>query len=598
MADKKEPSNNAASTRALVLQYRVLLTLLFLLILVACASPRPDGRSKEADQTVDVVSVSARGVTAGVAAAHPMAVEAGLGVLARGGSAADAAVAVQAMLSLVEPQSSGIGGGAFLLHYAAETGEITAFNGRETAPAGATPDMFINDEGEPLGWFDAIVGGRAVGVPGVMPMLGEMQQRFGVLPWSQLFDATITAAEDGFEVPQRLARFAAGGRWPQAQVSDVIELFTNEQGETITAGEMWRNPAYGQTLRRMAEQGPRTLLEPPISTAIIERTSLPPLPGTLVQADFDAYRPGVSEAVCGHFLKHRVCVPPPPSSGVALLQMLAILEHTDIDQRGPNDPVAWLQFAEASRLMYADRNRYVADPAFVEVPVAGLLDPDYVADRAATIGDRAGPLPDAGTPPGLAWAPDDRFRQTGTSHFVVIDDHGNVVTMTTSVESIFGTGRTVGGFFLNNQLTDFSFRAEVDGVPVANAVAPGKRPRSSMSPVLVLDKDDRLVAALGSPGGSAILAYNAKTIVGLLAWNLSLQEAIDLPNLVTLGENYFGEASKFPEQVLTGLAELGIEVRPGRGEESGLHGVVFFPDGRIDGAADPRREGAWQALGN
>jgi gamma-glutamyltranspeptidase/glutathione hydrolase len=276
--------------------------------------------------------------------------------------------------------------------------------------------------------------------------------------------------------------------------------------------------------------------------------------------------------------------------------MLAILEHTDIDQRGPNDPVAWLQFAEASRLMYADRNQYVADPAFVEVPVAGLLDPEYVAERAATIGARVGPLPEAGTPPGLDWASDDRFRQTGTSHFVVVDADGNVVTMTTSVESIFGTGRTVGGFFLNNQLTDFSFRAEVDGAPVANAVEPGKRPRSSMTPVLVFDEDHRLAAALGSPGGSAILVYNAKTLVGLLAWGLSLQEAIDLPNLVTLGENFFGEADKFSEQVRTGLAELGIEVRPGRGEESGLHGVVFHPDGRIEGAADPRREGTWRTL--
>ncbi|MFP4275806.1 MAG: gamma-glutamyltransferase family protein [Wenzhouxiangella sp.] len=574
----------------------LMLSLGALFFVAGCATI--DGQSTDNAADHAAASGTAATATAGVAAAHPLAVEAGLGVLARGGTAADAAVAVQAMLSLVEPQSSGIGGGAFLLHYAAESGQITAFNGRETAPAGAEPDMFINEQGEPLGWFEAIVGGRAVGVPGVMPMLGEVQQRFGRLAWSQLFDASIAAAEDGFEVPQRLARFAAGGRWPQAEVADVIDLFTNDGGETISAGETWRNPALGQTLRRMAENGPRTLLAPPISTRIIERSAKPPLPGTLVQADFDAYRPRVSEPVCGNFLEHRVCVPPPPSSGVSLLQMLAILEHTDIDRRGPDDPVAWLQFAEASRLMYADRNRYVADPDFVDVPVQALLDPGYVAERAGQIGDRAGPLPEAGTPPGLAWAADDRFRRTGTSHFVVVDGDGNVVTMTTSVESIFGTGRTVGGFFLNNQLTDFSFVPEVEGLPVANAVEPGKRPRSSMSPVLVFDPDGRLVAALGSPGGSAILAYNAKAIVGLLAWNMSLQEAIDLPNLVTLGENYFGEADKFPEQVLNGLAELGIEVRPGRGEESGLHGVVFHRDGRIKGAADPRREGAWQLLEN
>ncbi len=561
----------------------------------AVAAPASGDREVEAIAAVAAPALPGR---AGVAAAHPMAVEAGLAVLARGGSAADAAVAVQAMLSLVEPQSSGIGGGAFLLHYAAASGEITAFDGRETAPAGADPGMFLDADGEPLGWFDAIIGGRSTGVPGVMPMLGAAQERYGKLPWSALFEETIAAAEEGFAVPQRLARFAAGGRWPQSNQPDLLALLSNTEGERISAGETWRNPDFGATLRAMAEGGPRTLLSPPISSAIIERTAAFPLPGTLRQSDFDAYRPGVTEPICAPFRGHRVCVPPPPSSGVAILQMLAILEHTDIAERGPQDPVAWLQFAEASRLMYADRDRFIADPAFVDIPLAGLLDPDYIAERAALIGERAGPLPQAGTPPGAEFAEDDAFRQTGTSHFVVVDADGNVVTMTTSVESIFGSGRVVGGFFLNNQLTDFSFRPDVDGVPVANAVAPGKRPRSSMSPVLVFDADDRLVAALGSPGGSAILVYNAKTLVGLLAWGLSLQEAIDLPNLVALGEHFFGEASRFPEPVLAGLAELGVEVRPGRGEESGLHGVVFHADGRAEGAADPRREGTWRTLGD
>jgi gamma-glutamyltranspeptidase/glutathione hydrolase len=285
---------------------------------------------------------------------------------------------------------------------------------------------------------------------------------------------------------------------------------------------------------------------------------------------------------------------------VALLQMLAILEHTDIAKRGPQDAQAWFLFAEASRLMYADRDRYVADPAFVAVPVNGLLDPSYVANRAKLIGDRAGDPPAAGEPPQLAagvrFGVDASHEVTGTSHFVVVDGDGDVVSMTTSVESLFGSGRAVGGFFLNNQLTDFSFRAVENGVPVANAVAPGKRPRSSMSPVLVLDRDARLVAALGSPGGSAILAYNAKTLVGLLAWDLPLQQAVELPNLIARGKDFFGEAAKFPPQVLEGLRERGVEVKPGRGEESGLHGVVLRGDGRLEGAADPRREGAWRTL--
>jgi gamma-glutamyltranspeptidase/glutathione hydrolase len=285
---------------------------------------------------------------------------------------------------------------------------------------------------------------------------------------------------------------------------------------------------------------------------------------------------------------------------VALLQMLAILEHTDIAKRGPQDAQAWFLFAEASRLMYADRDRYVADPAFVAVPVNGLLDPSYVANRAKLIGDRAGSPPAAGEPPQLAagvrFGDDASHEVTGTSHFVVVDGDGDVASMTTSVESLFGSGRAVGGFFLNNQLTDFSFRAVENGVPVANAVAPGKRPRSSMSPVLVLDRDARLVAALGSPGGSAILAYNAKTLVGLLAWDLPLQQAVELPNLIARGKDFFGEAAKFPPQVLEGLRERGVEVKPGRGEESGLHGVVLRGDGRLEGAADPRREGAWRTL--
>jgi gamma-glutamyltranspeptidase/glutathione hydrolase len=542
-----------------------------------------------------VAAATAPARVAGVAAAHPLAVEAGLEVLARGGSAADAAVAVQAMLGLVEPQSSGIGGGAFLLHYEAATRRITAFDGRETAPAGATPDMFLAANGEPLPWREGVVTGRATGVPGVMPMLGAAQQRFGRLPWSSLFDGVIRAADQGFAVPKRLARFASGP-WPQASGPDARALFGRHDGSTIAAGEPFSNPAYADTLRQMAERGPRTLLTPPLSTAIIERTHAAPLPGTLVQADFDAYEPRVDEPLCGPFLVYVVCVPPPPSSGVSLLQLLAILDRTDIARRGPQDPQAWFLFAEASRLMYADRNRYVADPAFVPVPVEGLLDPAYVADRGALIGERAGPPPVPGTPPGFARGADATDERPGTSHFVVVDAAGNVASMTTSVESLFGSGRAVGGFFLNNQLTDFSFRPVEDGLPVANAVAPGKRPRSSMSPVIVLDRDGRLVAALGSPGGSAILAYNAKVLVGLLAWNLPLQAAIDLPNLIASGESFFGEASKFTPEMLAGLMARGIEVKPGRGEESGLHGVFFGSDGTVQGAADPRREGTWRTL--
>jgi gamma-glutamyltranspeptidase/glutathione hydrolase len=533
---------------------------------------------------------------AGVAAASPLAVEAGVAILKAGGSAVDAAVAVQAALGLVEPQSSGLGGGAFLLHYDAATGKVTAYDGREAAPAGATPDMFLDDDGNPLPYADAVTSGRSTGAPGVMAMLGLAHERHGVLPWSSLFDTATEAADAGFIVPKRLARFA-NSQFRQATLSDARALFGKPDGMIVQAGETLRNPDYAATLRTLSARGPRALLEPPIAGEIVARTSAEPRPGTLTVADLAAYRPLDKDALCHPYRIYVVCVPPPPSSGVSLLQLLAILERTDIADRGPADPQAWFLFAEASRLMYADRDRYVADPAFVTVPIEGLLDPAYVAGRAELIGERAGAAPAAGEPPGpvaARFGADATAEAAGTSHFVVVDARGNVASMTTSVESLFGSGRAVGGFFLNNQLTDFSFRAVEDGRPIANAVAPGKRPRSSMSPVIVLDRDGRLLAALGSPGGSAILAYNAKALIGLLDWNLPLQQAIDLPNLIARGQDFHGEIAKFPPEVVQGLAARGIELKGGRGEESGLHGVVLRDGGAVEGAADPRREGQWR----
>jgi gamma-glutamyltranspeptidase/glutathione hydrolase len=532
---------------------------------------------------------------AGVAAANPYAVEAGLQILRAGGGAADAAVAVQATLGLVEPQSSGLGGGGFLMYYDAATGKITAFNGREAAPAGATPDMFLKADGTPLKFADAVLGGRSTGVPGAIAMLGEVHERFGRKPWRDLFGPAIRTAEEGFKVPVRLGRFA-NSKYPQAGTADARALFTRPDGQRIQAGELFHNPAYAATLRALAAGGPRTLLRPPYSTDIIERTHAEPLPGTLTQADFDRYQPRVSEPICGPYRVYIVCVPPPPSSGVALLQVLAILDHTDIAERGPSDPQAWYLFAEASRLMYADRDRYVGDPAFIDVPVQGLLDPGYVASRATLIGETAGPAPAPGTPPGFDRGQDATHEPGGTSHFVVVDAAGNVVSMTTTVESIFGSGRAVDGFFLNNQLTDFSFVPTEGGRPVANAVAGGKQPRSSMSPVIVLDRNGKLVAALGSPGGPAILAYNAKTLVGLLGWNQSMQQAIDLPNLIAFGDRYVGEVQKFPPPVLQALDARGVEIKPGGGEESGLHGVAVRDSHKLEGGADPRREGVWRTV--
>jgi gamma-glutamyltranspeptidase/glutathione hydrolase len=558
-------------------------------LLGACRQPEP----REAP--APGAKPAAAPTSAGVAAANPMAVDAGLEILRAGGTAADAAVAVQAVLGLVEPQSSGIGGGAFMLYYDASSGRITAFNGRETAPAAATPDLFLGEDGQPLGYREAVLSGRSTGVPGVLPMLGEAHARFGKLQWAELYGPAIRLAEDGFVVPQRLARFASS-EFPQATLPDVRALFLRPDGTVAQAGDTLRNAAYASTLRSVAERGPRAQLEGPLAEAIVRSTRAEPLPGALSLADLGAYQPGISDPICRPYLVYVVCVPPPPSSGVSLLQLLAILEHTDIAERGPGDPWAWYLFAEASRLMYADRDRYVADPQFVEVPVEGLLDPTYVATRAGLIGERAGPPPLPGEPPGYRRGRDATSEPAGTSHFVVVDGEGNVASMTTSVESLFGSGRVVGGFMLNNQLTDFSFAATDGGLPVANAVAPGKRPRSSMSPVIVLDQQGRVYAALGSPGGSAILAYNAKALIGLLAWELPLQQAIELPNLYARGENFYGEETRFEPQVLYGLASFGVTVKAGRGENSGLHGILRRAPGEFQGAADPRREGVWRTV--
>jgi gamma-glutamyltranspeptidase / glutathione hydrolase len=535
-----------------------------------------------------------RGLQPWVAAANPLAVDAGIEILKQGGKAIDAAVAVQAMLGLVEPQSSGVAGGAFLMYYDAHTGRVTAFDGREKAPAGAHPDMFLDEHGKPLSYVEAVRSGRSTGVPGVLAMLWSAQHKFGALHWQELFQPAIRSASQGFTVPARLAMFLSEGS-PFPPTTEVRNLFSRPDGDIIEEGDLFQNPQYAHTLEAIAREGPRALYEGEIAEEIVRVTHQAPLPGTMTDKDLSSYRADVSEPLCRPYRGYSVCVPPPPSSGVSLLEMLAILDRTDIATRRASDPQAWFLFAQASRLIYADRDRYVGDPHFVPVPVERLLDPAYVRLRAQLIGDHAGAAPAPGDIP-LPRGRDATAESAGTSHFVVVDADGDVVSMTTTVESIFGSGRTVGGFVLNNQLTDFSFIPTEGGQLVANAVQGGKRPRSSMAPVIVLDRTGDFVAALGSPGGSAILEYNAKTLVGLLAWKMSLKQAIELPNLIARGDSFSGEVTKFTPAVLAGLHERGIDLKSGHGENSGLHGVVRLADGTYTGAADSRREGVARTL--
>ena len=530
-----------------------------------------------------------------VAAANPLAVSAGLSVLKAGGSAVDAAVAVQAMLGLVEPQSSGLGGGAFLLYYDAKTQHVTAYDGRETAPAGASPAQFLGTDGRPEPFAQAVLGGSASGVPGAIAMLELAHRQHGALAWRSLFSPARRLASEGFIVSPRLASMIAGDS-PEASAPDARGYFTRPDGQRLQAGDRLKNPAYAATLDRIAARGAAGLLSGPVGEAIVARLHQGPRPSTMTLADLVAYRPHASEALCREWLGQQVCTPQAPSGGVALQEALGLLAHTDIAARGANDPAAWFTFAQASRLAYADRDRYIADPAFVRVPVAGLLAPDYLAARAALIGDTAGPVSygtPAGAPCSATGSPcpgaDATIEPGGTSHVVIVDAHGNVVSMTTTVESIFGSGRMVGGFFLNNQLTDFSFSPrQADGTLAANALAPGKRPRSSMAPVIVLGRDGRFIAALGSPGGASILAYNLKGLVGLLAWHLPPQVVTGLPNLVAHGQSF--TADPFPAELSAGLAARGLPLDTAKGEASGLQIVLRRANG-YEGGADPRREG-------
>ncbi|HKT86585.1 MAG TPA: gamma-glutamyltransferase [Novosphingobium sp.] len=529
-----------------------------------------------------------------VAAANPLATQVGVDVLKAGGSAVDAAVAIQAVLGLVEPQSSGLGGGAFMVYYDAATRKVTAYDGREKAPMGATKHLFLDDEGKPLPFFDAVLGGISIGVPGAIAMLDMAHHDHGKLPWAGLFRPAEKLAEEGFIVSPRLAGMIALKRAPQPSAPDAQHYFTKPNGTPYAAGDRLKNPAYALTLRRIAKYGASGLLTGPVAQDIVARVRQGPRPGTLTLADMAAYRPIAQPALCRPYRIYVVCTPQAPSGGPGLQIALGILEQTDIGKRNAGDGMAWFEFAQASRLAYADRDRYVGDPAFVDVPIEGLLAPGYLKGRAALIGEKAGPVT-FGIPAGAPRVGADATAEPGgTSHFVIVDARGNVVSMTTTVESIFGSGRMAGGFFLNNQLTDFSFSpTAADGTPAANAPAPGKRPRSSMAPVIVLTPEGRFIAAAGSPGGSSIQAYNLKALIAMLDWKMSPQDAAALPNLVAKGDKF--NADPFPKAVMQALAERGMPLSTGRGEESGIQ-AVRAKDGGYEGGADPRREGRAQGF--
>ncbi|WP_215398517.1 gamma-glutamyltransferase [Rheinheimera oceanensis] len=529
-----------------------------------------------------------------VSAAHPMATEAGRAVLAKGGSAVDAAIAIQLMLGLVEPQSSGIGGGAFMLHWQAKQQQLTTFDGREVAPSAATADLFIQENGSAMDWREAYVGGKSVGVPGVVAMLAQAHQQHGKLPWAELFTDVISAAEQGFPVSSRTARQLQMG-WNKG-VSQFYEskqyFFSNNQ--PVAEGSILKNPAYATTLKAIAAQGPDAFYKGELAKAISERVQTAPVnPGKLSVADLANYKVQQPEAVCLPYRIYKVCgMAPPSSGGIAVLQILGILQQYDLSKVAPDSVQATHILAQAAKLAFADRDRYLADPAFVAVPVAGMLAPDYLARRAALIDlSKAGTQATAGIPQGAPALLSAKSPELpNTSHFSVVDGEGNAVSMTTSIENVFGSGLMVGGFLLNNQLTDFSLSPEVDGHLVANRVEGGKRPRSSMAPMMVFDQNNKLKLVIGSPGGSRIINYVAQSIVAVLDWELDVQQALNLPRITHRNDYLALEKGTTLEKQQAVLEDMGYKVQL-QDLNSGLHAIMVTADG-LQGAADPRREGS------
>jgi len=527
-----------------------------------------------------------------VATANPLATQAGYHILQAGGSAVDAAIAAQLVLGLTEPQSSGIGGGGFMVHYAAQSRELRVYDARETAPAAARPDRFMRD-GKPLPFRQAVNNGMSVGTPGLLRGLELAHRQQGRLPWRSLFEPAIALATQGFEVSPRLHALLADARAELAAQPAAARYFYAPDGQPWPVGHVLKNPQYAEVLRRVADKGADAFYHGEIAHDIVAAVRAHATPGDLSVADLAAYRPRVREAVCGEYRAYRLCGPPPPSSGpLAVLQMLGILQHFPMGRLGPDSVEAVHYFAEAGRLAFADRGFYVADPAFAKVPVGAMLEPQYLARRAALIRpDRAMGTALPGDPAGLLArrARDDALEVPSTSHLVVVDAQGNVLSMTNSIESAFGSKIFVRGFLLNNELTDFSLSfKDPEGRLVANRVQPGKRPRSSMAPMIVF-RDGKPYMAVGSPGGSAIINYVAKTLVGVLDWKLDIQQAISLPNMGSRNQATEVERGTALENMLPALRGMGHEVKA-VDFPSGIQGIVIG-GGRLMGGADPRREG-------
>ncbi|MGF9692634.1 gamma-glutamyltransferase [Rhizobium sp. 0TCS1.26] len=531
-----------------------------------------------------------------VAAANPLAAEAGREILAQGGNAIDAMVAVQTVLGLVEPQSSGLGGGAFLVYYDAAQQKLTTFDGRETAPMEVTPKLFLDDKGQPLKFMDAVVGGRSVGTPGTVRLLDTVHKRYGKLGWETLFARAQTLATDGFAVSPRLAGLVATEGDKLKRYDGPKGYFFDAAGAPLKAGTVLKNPDYAQTLKTIAAGGADAFYTGPIAEGIVRSVrGAVGNPGVLSLTDLANYRIKEREPVCAAYRALDVCGMGPPSSGaVAIGQMLGMLENFDLKALGAQNVDSWRLIGDAQRLAFADRERYLADTDFVPSPIKGLMKKDYLGERARLLdGDKALTTDQvkAGEPTwdhAMLFGRDAAIELPSTSHFVIVDADGNVVSMTTTIENGFGSRLMTGGFLLNNELTDFSFKTHDGSLPVANRVEPGKRPRSSMAPTIVM-KDGKPLLAIGSPGGSQIIGYVAQALIAYIDWGMPVEAIVAQPHLINRFGKYDIEAGTAAETFAEPLKALGYEVNPTE-MNSGLQAIEITANG-LAGSADPRREG-------
>ncbi|UOO81954.1 gamma-glutamyltransferase [Uruburuella testudinis] len=525
------------------------------------------------------------------ASANPLATEAGYQILKRGGSAIDAMIAMQTTLSLVEPQSSGLGGGAFLVYWDNSAKKLTTFDARETAPQGATPQLFMGTDGQPLKFMTAVVGGRSVGTPGVPKLMEDVHKRYGKLAWNSLFDYPVKLAEDGFEVSPRMAASIEQNRQYLSRYTATAAYFL-PGGEPLAAGTLLKNPAFAQSVRLLAKEGSAPFYSgTPARNMVSAVAAAADNPGSLSLADFQKYRVVERAPVCKPYREYEICgMGAPSSGGIALGQIFGILQNHDMKASGADKLQSWRWLGDASRVAFADRDYYVGDPDFVDVPVRPMLDPAYLKQRADEINaaDKALETVNRGDF-NRRYSRGTPIELPSTSHLVIVDKEGNVVSMTTSIENAFGSTLMANGYLLNNELTDFAFNpADSTGKVVANSVAPGKRPRSSMAPTIVL-KDGKPYLAVGSPGGSRIIGYVAKTLVAHIDWGMDIQEAIDLPNMLNRGSAYEVEEHTAAADMAPGLGQLGYKVQI-RDLNSGVQGIVIQQNG-LQGGADPRREG-------